>query len=384
MATLFLAALGSLAAADDGTPPAGAKPGKLLMFVGPYTSGKSRGIARFRVDLASGEIEPLGVTPVENPTFLATDSTGRFLYAVSEIGNFEGKKTGGVAAYAVDRHSGELTLLNEQPTGGDGPCHLAVDPTGKNLLVANYGGGSIAVLPIEKDGRLQQASDFVQHKGSGPDHGRQEGPHAHSIGTSPDGRFVLTADLGLDKLFVYRFDAATGKLTPNDPPAADLAPGAGPRHFAFSRDGRFVYVANELNSTVTAFAYDAERGALKSLQAISTLPEKFSGQNTVAEIEVDPAGRFLYCSNRGADSLAIYAVDRQTGRLTLSGFHATGGKNPRHFTIDPSGEYLLAANQDSANIVVFRRNTETGQLAPTGAEVQVDKPACIKLLSIVP
>ena len=379
MAIILFGSIASAVAADEGAA-AGPKSGKLLMFVGPYTGGKSHGIARFRVDLAGGTVEPLGETPAVNPSFLAFDPTGRFLYAVSEVSDFTGKKSGGVLAFEIDRHSGELAPMGGQRSGGDGPCHLAVDPTGKNLLVANYGGGSVEVLPIAKEGFLEPPSDFVQHHGTGPDHARQEGPHAHSIGTSPDGRFVLTCDLGLDKVLVYRFDAAAGKLTPNDPPAGQTAPGAGPRHFTFSRDGRFVYVGDEMASTVTVFAYDAERGALKSLQAISTLPKSFSGENTVAEIEIDPSGRFLYCSNRGADNLAIFAVDRQTGLLTPAGHHSSGGKTPRHFTIDPSGDFLLTANQDSGNIVIFRRDAATGQLKETGIEVKVDKPVCVLLI----
>ena len=378
LAILLFSSITTATAADEAA--AGPKSGKLLMFVGPYTGGKSHGIARFLVDLAGGKVEPLGETPALNPSFLAFDPQGKFLYAVSEVGDFAGKKSGAVLAFAIDRHSGELTPLNSQPSGGDGPCHLAVDPTGKNLLVANYGGGSVEVLPIAKDGRLEAPSDFVQHKGTGPDHSRQEGPHAHSIGTSPDGRFVLACDLGLDKVLVYRLDPAAGKLTPNDPPAGMTAPGAGPRHFTFSRDGRFVYVGDEMASTVTVFAYDADRGALKPLQAISTLPAGFKGETSVAEVEIDPAGRFLYCSNRGADSLAIFAVDKQTGMLTPAGHHSSGGKTPRHFTIDPSGEYLITANQDSHNVVVFRRDAATGQLKETGVEVNVDKPVCVLLI----
>ena len=257
---------------------------------------------------------------------------------------------------------------------------MTVDRAGKNVLVANYGGGSVACLPIKEDGSLGEATSFIQHEGSGPNPKRQQGPHAHSINVDAANRFAVAADLGLDKLLVYRLDAAAGKLTPNDPPFVAMAPGAGPRHFAFHPGGRYAYAINELNSTVTAMTYDADRGVLKAIQSITTLPEGFAGVNYPAEVQVHPSGKFVYGSNRGHDSIATFAVDAATGKLTSVAHEPTQGKNPRNFGIDPSGRYLLAANQDGNNVVVFRIDAKTGKLTPTGSSIQVTAPVCIKML----
>ncbi|HKD35217.1 MAG TPA: lactonase family protein, partial [Pirellulales bacterium] len=258
------------------------------------------------------------------------------------------------------------------------PCHISIDNKGRFAFVANYSGGNVAVLPIEKGGRLGKTVSVVQHKGTVADPKRQGGPHAHSIALDPANRFALAADLGLDKLFVYRFDHETGKLSPNDPPFGKLAPRSGPRHFAFSPDGRFVYVINEIALTITTFAYDAERGALKSMSTVSTLPKDVTrGDWSTAEITVHPSGRFLYGTNRGHDSLVIFAIDGQSGALTYVAHQPSGGKTPRSFGIDPSGNYLLSANQDSDNIVVMRINQQTGKLTPTGQSVEVGMPVCV-------
>jgi 6-phosphogluconolactonase len=254
-----------------------------------------------------------------------------------------------------------------------------VDSQGKNVLVANYGGGTSAVLPIQPDGRLAAPSSIIQHSGSSVNPERQEGPHAHSINLDAGNRFAFTADLGLDKVLIYRFDGAKGTLAPNAPPSVSTAPGAGPRHFAFHPSGRYAYVINELDSTVTAFRYDGQSGTLTTLQAISTLPAGFSGDTTTAEVQVHPSGRFLYGSNRGHDSIAMFAIDPDTGRLTALGHQPTGGKTPRNFGIDPTGAYLLAANQDSDNLVLFRIE-ETGRLTSTGQAIQVPKPVCVKMI----
>jgi 6-phosphogluconolactonase len=258
---------------------------------------------------------------------------------------------------------------------------LVVDPAGKNVLVANYGGGSVAVLPIEADGRLQPASSFVQHEGKSVNPRRQEAPHAHSINLDPAAKFAAVADLGLDKVLVYRFDPNEGRLVPNDPPHASVAAGAGPRHFAFHPNGRFAYVINEMHSTVTAFDYDAKQGTLVQSQTVNTLAAPHQG-NSTAEVQVHPSGKFLYGSNRGHNSLAIFAIDQQTGRLTPVGHESTGGRTPRNFGIAPGGGYILAANQGSDSVVVFRVDQNSGRLTPTGESLEVPTPVCVKFLAI--
>jgi 6-phosphogluconolactonase len=358
-------------------PPAAA-PERLWVYVGTYTQRGSKGIYRCELDLASGKLtEPALAGEVKDPSFLAIAPDHRHLYAVSEIGNLGGKKTGGVVALAIDPKTGDLTRLNEQPSEGAGPCHLVTDRAGRYVLVANYGAGSAAALPIESGGRLGPATSAVQHKGSSVNKQRQEAPHAHSINLDAANRYAVVADLGLDKVIVYRF--AGGKLTPNDPPSASVAPGSGPRHFAFHPDGRHAYVINELANTVTAFAYDPDAGSLKEIQVISTLPEGSRGTSYTAEVQVHPSGKFLYGSNRGHNSIAVFAIDGD-GKLTAAGHEPTQGKTPRNFGIDPTGRYLLAANQDSDSIVVYRIDAKTGALKPTGAKVSVPMPVCVKFM----
>jgi 6-phosphogluconolactonase len=358
-----------------------AEPRELIVYVGTYTSAKSQGIYIFRMDLATGALTPAGVaTGVKNPSFLAIHPNRKFLYSVSEIADLEGKRTGGVTAFAIDSSSGKLDMLNAQPSEGAGPCHLVVDRTGKTVLVANYGGGSVAALPIGDDGRLGKAASAIQHTGSSVNKKRQESPHAHSINVDPGNRFAVAADLGLDKLLVYRLDAATAKLTPNDPPAASVAPGAGPRHFAFHPNGKFAYVINEIHCTVTAFAYDGQRGALQEIQTITTLPHEVREGYSTAEVVVHPSGKFLYGSNRGHHSIAIFAIDAETGKLTAVAHEPTQGKTPRNFAIDPTGQFLLAENQDSDTIVVFRIDAKTGELKATGHVAEVPTPVCVRFL----
>jgi len=363
----------------------GSKMDRLLVYVGTYTSKQSKGIYLFEMDGATGALTPRGVVAeTTNPSFLALHPNGRFLYAVNEISNFEGTQSGAVSAFAIDTQTGRLTLLNQQSSRGSGPCHLVVDRAGKNILVANYGGGSVAALPLQENGRLGPATAFIQHEGKSVNPHRQEGPHAHAIHASPDNRFALAMDLGLDKILVYRLDAAKGTLAPNDPPAAPVAPGAGPRHFAFHPNGRFAYVINELNSTVTAFQYDARRGILKEIQTLPTLPEGLHVANWTAEVQVHPSGKFLYGSNRGHDSLVIYAIDPETGLLRYVGNQPTQGKTPRNFGIDPTGTYLLAANEQTDTIVVFRIDPQTGELKPTGHVVETPTPVCVRFLPVAP
>jgi 6-phosphogluconolactonase len=355
---------------------------RMWVFLGTYTSGESEGIYRATLDLATGALsKPELAAKVENPSFLALHPSGKFLYAAGELSNFEGKPGGAVSAFALDAATEALKLLNQQSSRGAGPCHLVVDRAGKNVLVANYGGGSVAVLPIEQDGRLRPASSFIQHKGSSVNPKRQEAPHAHSVNLDPTGAFAVVADLGLDKVLVYRFNSAAGTLAANDPPHASVAAGAGPRHFAFHPSGRFAYVINEMNSTVTAFDYDAEKGTLTEIETKSTLPAPQQG-NSTAEVQVHPSGRFLYGSNRGHNSLAIFQIDAQKGGLTPAGHQRTGGRTPRNFGIDPTGKFVLAANQGSDSVVVFRVDQDTGELKETGQSIKVPMPVCVKFLPV--
>jgi 6-phosphogluconolactonase len=362
-----------------------------LAYVGTYTTKtNSKGIYGFRFDAATGQLSAIGVAAeTPDPSWVAVHPIGKFLYAANEAG-----KASTVSAFAVDAKSGKLTLLNQKPSLGEDPCYLSFDKTGKYLLVANYTSGTIAVFPILADSRLGEHTSFVKNWGAtGPNKERQEAPHAHWIEVNAGNRSVYVADLGLDRVLVYNFDAATGTLTPSEPLlpngiptkrahqplSATLNPGAGPRHMAFSPDGTIMYVLGELQSTVTVFVPEAHHGFL-NVQQISTLPKGFAGRNDAAEIAVHPNGKFLYTSNRGHDSIAIFAIDAAKGTLTFVAHVLTGGKEPRHFAIDPSGKYLLAENQLSNNIVVFKIDPATGGLTPTGQVVEVPSPVDVAFL----
>ncbi len=361
-----------------------------FVYVGTYTleaGSTSKGIYAYRFDADTSELTSIGlVAETANPSFLAVHPNHKVLYAVNEVGNYKGEKSGAVSAFAIDRATGKLTLLNQVASKGADPCYITVDKTGKYVLVANYTGGSVAVFPVLADGRLGEASTFIQHTGHGADPQRQEGPHAHSIDLSPDNRFAIVDDLGLDETLVYRFDSAKGSLTLNDPQLyttlAKADPGAGPRHFAFHSNGKFAYVVNEMQSTVSVFSYDGAGGVLRRLQTISTFPKEFSAHNDDAEIEVHPSGKFLYASNRGHDSIAVFAIDASKGTLTLIEYASTKGKTPRSFEIAPGGSLLFEANEKSDNIVVFRINLQTGRLTPTGKVLDVAEPVCVKFVPI--
>jgi len=357
--------------------------GKYVFYVGTYTEdgSKSKGIYAYRFDADTGQITSLGLAAeTTNPSFVAPHPNGRFLYAVNEVGNYKGPNSGGVSAFSIDHATGKLTFLNELPSRGADPCYIIVDKTGKYVLVANYTGGSVAVFPVLEDGKLGEASAFVQHTGHGTNPSRQEGPHAHSIDLSPDNRLAMVDDLGLDELLVYKFDSVKGSLTPNDPPFAKLDPGAGPRHFVLHPSGKFAYVISEMQSTVTAFSNDPATGTLHRLQTISALPKDFRGENDDAEIQMHPSGKFLYASNRGSDTIAVFAIDPSKGTLTPVEYTPTQGKIPRSFEIDPTGKFLFAENQKSDNIVIFRIDAKTGRLTPTGQVLDVGSPVCVKFL----
>lgn len=373
MAARVLALSLALAGAAPGAPGRAAEP-LVTVYVGTYTDGSSRGIYRFSLDPASGEAtQPLLAAEAKNPSFLALHPSGRFLFAVNETGEFAGRKTGAVSAFAVGPATGELTLLNQQPSEGTAPCHLAVDRSGKNLLVANYGSGTVALFRVGPDGRLAPASVVRTHTGRGGNPARQGEPHAHGVYFDPAERFVLAPDLGADRVFVYRFDAERGALEPHG--AAALEPGSGPRHLAFHPSGRYVYVVNELSSTITVLSYDAAKGELAPIESVSALPAGFSGTSYPGEIEVSPDGRFVYASNRGHDSLAVFRVDPASGRLELAGHVPVGGSWPRHFTTLAAGRALAAAHQRGGTIALFRIDPKTGLPERLGASVAVDRPA---------
>lgn len=377
---LKIAGLGTLGFAFPGLAFAGRERlGELLVYVGTYTSGKSEGIYLYRLDLTSGELKHAATTKgVKDPSFLALAPNRRNLYAVNEVEDFGGKKSGALSSFAIDQRTGILKLLNQQPSLGGAPCYVVVDRGGRFVLVANYSGGNVAVLPIRSDGSLGEATDLKQDLGSSIDAERQEGPHAHCIVLDPGNRFAYGCDLGTDKVMIYRFDARRGKLIPGRTPWVQLKPGAGPRHITFRPDGKFAYVINEMHATVTAFAHDRVRGTLKEVQTIPTLPADFTGENTSADIHVSPDGRFLYCSNRGHDSIAAFQIDPRNGKLTFIAHQSGGGKAPRNFAIDPTGAFVLVANQKSDNIVTFRRDVKTGRLNATGHVTEVPSPVCLK------
>jgi len=385
-ASAFLVLLLAVAAAPLSAQTAEKSAAKknYLVFAGTYTTKTaSKGIYAFRYDAHSGRLTPIGVAAeTPDPSWVAVHPSGKFLYAVNEAG-----KNSMVSAFALDAKSGKLTLLNQLPALGEDPCYLSFDKTGKFVLIANYSSGNVVVFPIAADGKLGAATANVRDQGMlGPNKERQEGPHAHWIETSAGNRYAYVSDLGLDKVLIYKFDAASGKLMNADPQQQDafsatLPPGAGPRHVAFSRKGNFMYVLGEIQSSVTVFSNDA-REKYRAIQTVSALPKSFSGRNDAAEIALHPNGKFLYTSNRGHESIALFHVDPGTGKLTAAGDFSIQGKEPRHFAIDPSGNFLLAEDQLSDKVVTFGIDLKTGALTPTGDSVEVPSPVCIAFLPV--
>jgi 6-phosphogluconolactonase len=366
--SIIMCAVENLAASPDS--------GQATYFV--YVGTYSKSIYAYRFDAKTAKLDTMGtVGEVVNPSFLATDREYRFLYAVSEV---EGNANGGVAAFSIDRKNGSLKFLNSASSAGVAPCHLAVDKAAKMLVVANYGTGGVSAFPIEHDGRLGGMSSLMEAHGSSVNHERQEGPHAHEVVISADNRFVYVPDLGLDQIRIYPLNSSQAKLGTSNHSFAKVDPGSGPRHMAFSPSGKFAYVLSELKSVITVFSHDSSTGNLTTIQSVSTLPPNYSGENAPAEIEVDKAGKFVYASNRGHDSIAVFAIDGTTGTLKEIQIAPTQGKEPRGFQIDPTGRFLFVGNQKSNQFVIFRIDSKTGQLTSTGKLIDVPTPVAFQFV----
>jgi len=349
---------------------------EFYLFVGTYTSGGSEGIYVYRFNAETGKLTYANkAAGIQNPSYLCIEPRTKYLYAVNE-----NSRSGGVSAFSIDLKTGGLTFLNQQSTQGGAPCYVSVDRESRWVFAANYSGRNACVFPVESDGKLAPASDVVQHTGSGADPRRQEGPHPHAIVLDPADRFVFVPDLGLDKIMIYQFDRAQGKLVPNTPPFVQTEPASGPRHFVFHPNGRWAYSIQELDNTINAYSYDSTTGALTKIQTVPALPADFKGTSYCADIHVSPDGKFLYGSNRGHNSIAVYQIDANTGHLDYVGHESTQGKTPRNFALDPTGQFLLAANQDSGTVATFRRDAHTGRLEFTGTLTEIPMPVCLKFI----
>ena len=348
------------------------------MFVGTYTTGKSKGIYVYKFNSKNGEVSYVSNTDsCTNPSFLSVSPNGKYLYAVNETGR---ELPGHVSAFEFDKAKGKLSFLGQQLSGGDDPCFVTTDQSGHWVIVGNYSGGSLAAFPVNGDGSLEPYSQLIQHKGNSANKQRQEKAHVHATFFSPDYQYILAPDLGMDKVMVYQFNATNKKpLKAAAVPFMASAPGSGPRHIAFHPNKKFVYLVEEMSGTVKTFAYN--NGVLKPLQTIATHPDTFKGQPGSADIHISPDGKFLYASNRGDENnLAIFSIDVATGKLTSIGYQSIAGQQPRNFIIDPSGKYLLVANQKTNNIVVFKRDLHTGLLQTTLQQIEVPNPVCLQML----
>jgi len=368
-----LASAATLQAADDH-----------LVYVGTYTGGKSssQGIYAYGFDSATGKLEPKGLAAeTKRPSFVAIHPSKKYLYSVAEL---DGKQ-GGVASFAIDQSTGQLTAINQQPSMGSGPCHVNVDATGKVLLVANYGSGTVASYPLKEDGSIGEAVSQFEHSPASNvnEKGRQKGPHAHSFYPDPSNRWAVSCDLGCDRVFVYSLNAETAELKQNEAGSANVPPGGGVRHFAFHSNGKFGYACNELTMAVTTFAYDAEKGALTPVETVSTLPAGVANEGfSTAETVVHPSGKYVYVSNRTHNSIATFSVDEATGKLTFIEAAPSIVEIPRNFNVDPTGKWLIAAGQNSNDLVVFAIDQATGKIKPTGERHEVGSPVCVKFLSL--
>ena len=349
------------------------------MLVGTYTSPKSEGIYVYKFNSETGEVTPVSSVATLNPSYLTVSPDEKFVYSVHEVDRTN--IGGSISAFTFDKTTGKLTEINRQATGGDHPCYVETDKTGKWIFAGNYSSGSLSLFPVNKDGSLQPSSKLIQHHGKGAHPTRQDKPHVHCTYISPDNHYLFVPDLGIDKVMIYSFDQKTGKLEEGKQPFSLSTPGAGPRHFTFHPNGKYAYLIEELTGHVVAYKYD--NGTLSELQRISTTPEGQTGYRGSADIHVSPDGKFLYASNRGDfNTIASYKIDTDKGTLTNLGYQSTLGKAPRNFNFDPSGNFLIVANQDSDQIVIFKRNKETGELTDTGKRIDVGKPVCIKWASL--
>lgn len=355
-----------------------------MVYVGTYAESNDESIFLYSLNPETGELKrTLAVKAGANPSYLALDSQQKYLYAVNETTSYEGKESGAVSAFAVNPQTGNLALLNKAPSMGGAPCHISVDENNKAVLVANYVGGNVAAFPLQEDGKLGEAATVKQHQGAGPNKSRQEAPHAHYIASSPDNKYGFSVDLGTDQILGYKLQKEGELLKSNEPAVAfATSPGAGPRHMVFHPSGRFAYVINELNSTMTALAYNSENGTFSEVQSIATIPADFKENNQPAAVKISADGKFLYGSNRGHNSIVVFAVDENTGKLSLVQHESTGGDWPRDFTIDLTGNVLLVANERSNNIVSFKIDKSTGKLTKTGHEVEVHKPTCLVVVPV--
>jgi 6-phosphogluconolactonase len=362
-----------------GIPAPARKQDKTFMvYVGTYAKGDADNLYGYRLNALTGELSlAFSVKGVPNASFLALDAQRRYLYAVNETGEFQGAKSGAVSAYAIDPKTGSLTFLNQHPSLGGYPCYIALAKAGKVLLLANYMGGNVVLFPVQANGALGAAADMVQHTGSSV-HKNQASPHAHCFLPDPENRFLLAVDLGIDKILKYQLAADAGKLIPFEEPAFTAKPGAGPRLLTFHPNNRYAYLICELDASMYALAYQAGQGAFQELQRIATVPSDYTGKNACAHVQVSPDGKFLYGSNRGHNSIVVYAIDSRTGKLTLVQHVDTQGDFPRNFVIVPTGNILLAANQKSNSIVSFHVDKRTGKLTPTGHKTEVPSPIYLR------
>jgi 6-phosphogluconolactonase len=389
----FIALIAVLAIAPRFTQSAkaqGASGRTYIVYIGTYTSDGdpakdtgSKGIYAYRFNAASGQITDLGlVATSDQPSFIAADPANKYLFAANESQTYQGRPSGGVSSFSIDKTTGKLTFVNEVASRGASPAHITTDRMGKYVLVSNYDGGSLAVFPVDADGKLGDASDFVQHHGSGVDASRQSAPHVHDTVMSPDNRFAVSADLGLDEVFVYPFDAATGKLGAQ-PRAINITSGFGPRHLAFSADGHYVYLLSELSSVVTELPYDPSNGAMAVRQTLRLAPASdTNAQKSGAEIAVSPSGKFVYASNRFDNLIGIFSVNPDNGNLTRTETVPLDGKTPRNFAIDPAGQWLWEANQDSDSVILYRIDPKNGGLMPSGLTLKVPAPTCVLFVPV--
>jgi 6-phosphogluconolactonase len=381
MALGGLAMIASRAAlAQAAAPPASAGPPQYWAYIG--NTGND-GIALFKLDADARTLTPEGIAaPARGPEFLAIAPNQKFLYAAVAMDTPAGR-AGGVEGFSIDAATGKLSPINTERSEKGAAAFVTVDPSGRCVLAAHYDQATVAVLPIATDGRLSPVSCTIQESGSSVDPVRQTHAYAHSVNCDPAGNFAISCDLGADKLFIYKFDAALGKLAPNDPPSLSVPPGSGPRHLTFSRDGKFIYQINEMGATVIVYSFDAARGALTAIQSVKTLKNDEKG-NTSAEVQIDPSGRFLYASNRlTTNYLTIFTIDPLSGKLTLAGYQDSLGKTPRNFRIDPTGRCLLLANQNSDTLVLFAIDGQTGLLSPLGEPMPtVHGPSCVKFVAV--